>query len=170
MRTEFIAKDLVSKSPSDAPLSATATLAEIAEELLLAWRSRIMLTRRAISSLAVSVLRLEGQWGELELLLGTLMMNALPGTKRGTARCMQIVPSEDSRPILMQRWLEYRGGGARAPPFGSRGSFWSSPRVSWWYVETLPAKVDSGLRARGLLCSRREVLAACKKWNVLGPA
>src|SRR5262249_56856092 len=70
----------------DAPISATATLAEIAEELVrtaLADRPE----EKTISLLAISVSHLEKHWRvQLELLLGLEDEKRRPGTKRGMAR------------------------------------------------------------------------------------
>jgi DNA polymerase-4 len=70
----------------DAPISATASLAEIAEELVrtaLADHPR----ERIISLLAVSVSHLETHWDmQLELPLGLEDEKRRPGTKRGIAR------------------------------------------------------------------------------------
>jgi DNA polymerase-4 len=70
----------------DAPISATAILAEIAEELV-----RTALadhpTERTISLLAISVAQLESHWAvQLELPLGLEDENRRPGAKRGIAR------------------------------------------------------------------------------------
>jgi DNA polymerase IV len=70
----------------DAPISATAILAEIAEELV-----RTALadhpTERTISLLAISVAHLESHWDvQLELPLGLEDEDRRPGTKRGMAR------------------------------------------------------------------------------------
>ena len=70
----------------DAPISATATLAEIAEELVraaLADHPR----EKSISLLAVSVSQLEKHWKlQLELPLGLEDEKRRPGAKRGMAR------------------------------------------------------------------------------------
>jgi len=70
----------------DAPISATAILAEIAEELV-----RTVLadhpSERIISLLAISVAHLESHWDvQLELPLGLEDEKRRPGTKRGMAR------------------------------------------------------------------------------------
>jgi len=70
----------------DAPISATATLAEIAEELV-----RTALADhpkgKTISLLAISVSHLEKHWKvQLELPLGVEDEKRRPGTKRGMAR------------------------------------------------------------------------------------
>ena len=70
----------------DAPISATAILAEIAEELV-----RTVLAdhpeERTISLLAISVSHLETHWDvQLELPLGLEDEKRRPGTKRGMAR------------------------------------------------------------------------------------
>ena len=72
----------------DAPISATAILAEIAEELV-----RTVLAdhpdERTISLLAISVSHLEEHWDvQLELPLGLEDEKRRPGTKRGMARWM----------------------------------------------------------------------------------
>jgi DNA polymerase IV len=81
--------DLKSASRSvtlDAPISATAILAELAEELV-----RAVLAdhpdEKTISLLAISVSHLEEHWDlELELPLGLKDEARRPGTKRGMAR------------------------------------------------------------------------------------
>jgi DNA polymerase-4 len=70
----------------DAPISATASLAEIAEELV-----RTALAdhpdERVISLLGISVSHLERHWDvQLELPLGLEDEKRRPGTKRGMAR------------------------------------------------------------------------------------
>ena len=70
----------------DAPISATATLAEIAEELV-----RMALAdhpdEKTVSLLAISVSHLEKRWQlQLELPLGLIDERRRPGTKRGMAR------------------------------------------------------------------------------------
>ena len=70
----------------DAPISATASLAEIAEELV-----RIALadhpSEKSISLLAISVSHLERHWDvQLELPLGLEDEKRRPGTKKGIAR------------------------------------------------------------------------------------
>ena len=72
----------------DAPISATAILAEIAEELV-----RTVLAdhpdEKIISLLAISVSHLEKHWDmQLELPLGLENEERRPGTKRGMARWM----------------------------------------------------------------------------------
>ena len=70
----------------DAPISATAILAEIAEELV-----RTVLAdhpdEKTISLLAISVAHLESHWDvQLELPLGLEDEKRRPGAKRGMAR------------------------------------------------------------------------------------
>ena len=72
----------------DTPISATATLAEIAEELV-----RTALAdhpdEKIISLLAISVSQLEQRWDvQLELPLGLEDDKRRPGTRRGMARWM----------------------------------------------------------------------------------
>jgi DNA polymerase IV len=72
----------------DAPISATAIIAEIAYELV-----RKVLAdnpdEKIISLLAISVSHLEKHWGvQLELPLGLEDDGCRPGTKRGMARSM----------------------------------------------------------------------------------
>jgi DNA polymerase-4 len=72
----------------DAPISATAILAEIAEEMV-----RTVLAdhpdEKTISLLAISVSHLEMHWDvQLELPLGLEDEGRRPGTKRGMARWM----------------------------------------------------------------------------------
>jgi DNA polymerase-4 len=72
----------------DAPISATAILAEIAEELV-----RTVLAdhpcETTISLLAISVSHLETHWDvQLELPLGLADEKRRPGTRRGMARFM----------------------------------------------------------------------------------
>jgi DNA polymerase IV len=87
VRVRFADLHSVTRSVTlDAPISATTTLAEIAEELV-----RTALAdhpgERIISLLAVSVSQLECQWDvQLELPLGLKDENRRPGTKRGMAR------------------------------------------------------------------------------------
>jgi DNA polymerase-4 len=70
----------------DAPISATASLAEVAEELV-----RMALAdhpdERTISLLAISVSQLETHWDlQLELPLGLADEQRRPGSRRGLAR------------------------------------------------------------------------------------
>jgi DNA polymerase-4 len=70
----------------DAPISATATLAEIAEELV---RSALAdhPQEKIISLLAISVSQLEKHWKQqLELPLGLADEKRRPGTRKGMAR------------------------------------------------------------------------------------
>jgi DNA polymerase-4 len=70
----------------DAPISATTTLAEIAEELV---RSALMdrPEEKTVSLLAISVSHLERHWKQqLELPLGLADEKRRPGTKKGLAR------------------------------------------------------------------------------------
>src|SRR5262249_51109967 len=70
----------------DAPISATATLAEIAEDLV---RSALAdhPDEKTVSLLAISVSHLERRWKlQLELPLGLEDEKRRPGTKRGMAR------------------------------------------------------------------------------------
>ncbi|WP_274627670.1 DNA polymerase IV [Arvimicrobium flavum] len=70
----------------DQPVSATATLAEIAEELVWSVLARHP-RERTISLLAVSVSHLEKEWAlQLELPLGLADEARRPGTRRGAAR------------------------------------------------------------------------------------
>jgi DNA polymerase-4 len=70
----------------DAPVSATAILAEVAEELVLAVLAD-HLDEKIISLLAISVSHLEKHWdAQLELPLGLEDERRRPGTKRGMAR------------------------------------------------------------------------------------
>ena len=87
MRVRFADMHSVTRSLTlDAPISATATLAEIAEELV-----RTVLAdhpcEKTISLLAISVSHLEQHWElQLELPLGLEDEKRRPGTKRGMAR------------------------------------------------------------------------------------
>jgi DNA polymerase-4 len=70
----------------DAPISATATLAEIAEELVRAALADHP-SEKTISLLAISVTHLERHWDvQLELPLGLEDEKSRPGTKKGIAR------------------------------------------------------------------------------------
>ena len=70
----------------DAPISATAILAEIAEELVRAVLAHHP-DEKTISLLAISVSHLEKHWDlQLELPLGLADEERRPGTKRGMAR------------------------------------------------------------------------------------
>ena len=70
----------------DAPISATATLAEIAEELVGAALADHP-DEKTVSLLAISVSRLEEHWRlQLDLPLGLADEKRRPGTKRGMAR------------------------------------------------------------------------------------
>lgn len=70
----------------DAPISATASLAEIAEELVRAALEDHP-NEKTISLLAISVSHLEGHWDvQLEFPLGMEDEKRRPGTKRGIAR------------------------------------------------------------------------------------
>jgi DNA polymerase IV len=72
----------------DAPISTTASLAEIAEELVRAALADHP-QERIISLLGISVSHLESQWHlQLELPLGLADEKRRPGTKRGMARWM----------------------------------------------------------------------------------
>jgi DNA polymerase IV len=89
VRVRFADLHSVTRSVTlDAPISATAILAEIAEELV-----RTVLTdhpdEKIISLLAISVSHLENHWDvQLELPLGLKDEERRPGTKRGMARWM----------------------------------------------------------------------------------
>ena len=102
----------------DAPISATASLAEIAEELV-----RAALAdhpgEKTISLLAISVSHLENHWDlQLELPLGLENEQRRPGTKRGRragrpiARSTRFANGSDGK-----RWI-WSGDGAC--PFGAR--------------------------------------------------
>src|SRR5215467_759357 len=87
VRVRFADLHSVTRSVTlDAPISATATLAEIAEDLVrtaLADHSK----EKTISLLAISVSHLEKHWKvQLELPLGLEDEKRRPGTKRGMAR------------------------------------------------------------------------------------
>jgi DNA polymerase IV len=87
VRVRFADLHSVTRSVTlDAPISTTATLAEIAEELVrtaLADNSH----ERTVSLLAISVSHLEQHWKlQLELPLGLEDEKRRPGTKRGMAR------------------------------------------------------------------------------------
>jgi hypothetical protein len=76
----------------EAPISATAILAEIAEELVRAVLSDYP-DERMISLLAISVSHLEEHWDlQLELPLGLEDERRRPGTRQGMARWMADVP------------------------------------------------------------------------------
>jgi DNA polymerase-4 len=87
VRVRFADLRAVTRSVTlDAPISATASLAEIAEELV-----RTALAdhpdEKTISLLAISVSQLEQQWDvQLELPLGLADEKRRPGSKRGMAR------------------------------------------------------------------------------------
>jgi DNA polymerase IV len=87
VRVRFADLHAVTRSATlDAPISATATLAEIAEELV-----RIALAdhpdEKSISLLAISVSHLERHWDvQLELPLGLEDEKRRPGSKRGMGR------------------------------------------------------------------------------------
>jgi DNA polymerase-4 len=87
VRVRFADLHSVTRSVTlDAPISATATLAEIAEELV-----RTALAdhpdEKSVSLLAISVSHLEKHWKlQLELPLGLQDAKRRPGTKRGLAR------------------------------------------------------------------------------------
>src|SRR5262245_11518364 len=87
VRVRFADLNSVTRSVTlDAPISATATLAEIAEELV-----RTALAdhpdEKTISLLAISVSHLEKHWKvQLELPLGLEDEKRRPGTKKGMAR------------------------------------------------------------------------------------
>ena len=89
VRVRFADLHSVTRSVTlDAPISATAILAEIAEELV-----RMVLAdhpnETTISLLAISVSHLEKTWDvQLELPFGLEQEERRPGTKRGTARWM----------------------------------------------------------------------------------
>jgi DNA polymerase-4 len=89
VRVRFADLHSVTRSVTlDAPISATAILAEIAEELV-----RTVLAdhpdEKTISLLAISVSHLETHWDvQLELPLGLEDEERRPGTKRGVARSM----------------------------------------------------------------------------------
>jgi DNA polymerase-4 len=72
----------------DAPISATASLAEIAEELVRAVLAEYP-DEKSISLLAISVSHLERHWDvQLELPLGLEDDKRRSGTRRGIARSM----------------------------------------------------------------------------------
>ena len=87
VRVRFADLRAVTRSVTlDTPISATATLAEIAEELV-----RTALAdhpdEKTISLLAISVSQLERRWDvQLELPLGHADDKRRPGTRRGMAR------------------------------------------------------------------------------------
>jgi DNA polymerase IV len=87
VRVRFADLRAVTRSVTlDAPISATASLAEIAEELV-----RTALAdhpdEKTISLLAISVSQLEQRWDvQLELPLGLADDKRRPGTRRGMAR------------------------------------------------------------------------------------
>jgi DNA polymerase-4 len=87
VRVRFADLHSVTRSVTlDAPISATATLAEIAEELV-----RTALAdhpdEKSVSLLAISVSHLEKHWKlQLELPLGLQDAKRRSGTKRGLAR------------------------------------------------------------------------------------
>jgi DNA polymerase IV len=89
VRVRFADLHSVTRSMTlDTPISATATLAEIAEELV-----RTALAdhpdEKTISLLAISVSHLETHWDvQLELPLGLDDEKRRPGAKRGMARWM----------------------------------------------------------------------------------
>ena len=87
VRVRFADLHSVTRSATlDAPISATATLAEISEELV---RSALAdhPEEKTLSLLAISVSHLEKHWQlQLELPLGLLDERRRPGTKRGMAR------------------------------------------------------------------------------------
>jgi DNA polymerase-4 len=89
VRVRFADLHAVTRSVTlDAPISATAILAEIAEELV-----RMVIAdhpdEKIISFLAISVSHLETHWDvQLELPLGLEDEERRPGTKRGMARWM----------------------------------------------------------------------------------
>jgi len=87
VRVRFADLHSVTRSVTlDAPISATATLAEISEELV---RSALAdhPEEKTLSLLAISVSHLEKHWQlQLELPLGLLDERRRPGTKRGMAR------------------------------------------------------------------------------------
>jgi DNA polymerase-4 len=87
VRVRFADLHAVTRSVTlDAPISATAALAEIAEELV---RSALAdhPEERTISLLAISVSHLEKGWKQqLELPLGLADENRRPGTRKGMAR------------------------------------------------------------------------------------
>jgi DNA polymerase-4 len=87
VRVRFADLHSVTRSVTlDAPISATATLAEIAEDLV---RSSLAdhPDEKTVSLLAISVSHLEKRWKlQLELPLGLEDEKRRPGTKRGMAR------------------------------------------------------------------------------------
>jgi hypothetical protein len=111
----------------DAPISATTSLAEIAEELV-----RAALTEhsneKTITLVAISVLHLESRWdAQLELPLDLADEKRRSGTKRGMARCtadraIDMIPiaSDGTRPDTDQSCWDHPG------PFPM--SFASSPK------------------------------------------
>jgi DNA polymerase-4 len=71
----------------DAPISATTSLAEIAEELVCAALAEHS-NEKTITLVAISVSHLESQWDvQLELPLDLADEKRRPGTKRGMTRC-----------------------------------------------------------------------------------
>ena len=87
MRVRFADMRSVTRSITlDAPISATATLAEIAEELVRAALADHP-EKEKISLLAISVSHLEKHWKvQLEFPLGLEDEKRRPGTKKGMAR------------------------------------------------------------------------------------
>jgi DNA polymerase-4 len=88
VRVRFADMHSITRSVTlDAPISATATLAEIAEELVRAALADHP-EEENISLLAISVSHLEKHWKmQLEFPLGLEDEKRRPGTKRGMARC-----------------------------------------------------------------------------------
>jgi DNA polymerase-4 len=87
VRVRFANLHSVTRSTTlDAPISATATLAEIAEELVCTALADHP-EEKTISLLAISVSHLESRWKlQLELPLGLQDEKRRPGTRRGMAR------------------------------------------------------------------------------------
>ena len=70
-----------------APISATAIIAEVAEDLVRIVRDEYFPRERTISLLAISVSHLTEDWaGQFELSFGLAGDNRRPGTRRATAR------------------------------------------------------------------------------------
>ena len=105
VRVRFADLHSVTRSVTlDAPISATATLAEIAEELVRAALADHP-KEKTISLLAISVSHLEKHWKvQLELPLGLEDEKRRPGTERGMARFPMSFansPKRTCRPLAM---------------------------------------------------------------------
>ena len=103
-----------------APISATAIIAEVAEDLVRIVRDEYFPRERTISLLAISVSHLTEDWaGQFELSFGLAGDNRRPGTRRATARWdADTAHGQSPRPLRLgsHRLRLGRAGAAEVDP------------------------------------------------------